>query len=148
MIFRKPSDHLDFSKARRAGRSSRSGKRVPSRLRRKRSLKIESLEERLALTTLFWQGDLSNDWNTAGNWEQNEVPDNNDVLVFDTGTPDFNSFAPNNDIGGLTGIEIQIDDNDAGFDFTITGNSVGLAANGIWHSGSNVTETVINIDLR
>ena len=35
-----------------------------------------------AVNTLVWQGDESTDFNTAGNWDGNAVPDSNDVAIF------------------------------------------------------------------
>lgn len=93
--------------------------------------------------TLYWQGDASNLWSVAANWNtaqngagSDQVPANADVLVFDTNTPGVGNFANNNDLVGLTDIEIQIVDDDAN-DFSISGNSIELAANGIIQTTTN-----------
>ncbi|MCA9248489.1 MAG: hypothetical protein KDA42_15295, partial [Planctomycetales bacterium] len=117
--------------------------------RRQRAAQFEPLEDRRVLATFTWQGDVSNDFSNADNWEEAAAPTagTDHTLIFNTGTPGFNSFAPNNDIAGLTGITIEIVDNNAGFDFTIGGNAIGLAAAGITNGGSEVGVTSINTPL-
>ena len=136
-------------------KNKRQLRRSRQRISSRRRLRLESLEARRVLATLFWQGDVSTDWSAVGNWaddiagtDTGNVPDGDDVLVFDDNTGDFNSFDANNDIVGLTGIEIEINDSSAAFDFTLGGpQSVGLGAAGIANGGSESGFTVINMDL-
>jgi len=46
---------------------------------------------RALVPTYTWTGSVSNDWNTAGNWDLNTVPSNTNEVFIPSGTP----FAPN-----------------------------------------------------
>lgn len=139
------SNLIDRLISRSRNKASRSRMVASQRTRMKKKFFLETLEDRRLLTTLFWQGDVNSNWSEAGNWntlqdgtgtDQAPQAANNDVLIFDTNTPGVGNFANNNDIVGLTGIEIQIVDDDANT-FNISGNSLGLAANGISFTSSN-----------
>ncbi|RMG33979.1 MAG: hypothetical protein D6725_15025, partial [Planctomycetota bacterium] len=118
---------------------------------------VEWLEDRTLLSTLYWEGDVDANWSTVGNWSSDGMgtpavagPANGDTLVFDTGTTGLTSFTSNADTS-LTGITIQIVDNDAANDFTIqsgAGVSVGLSAmGGISHTQTAATAgTTISIE--
>ncbi len=135
-------------------------RRLRQRNSSRRRLRVECLEARRVLATLFWQGDVDTDWSTVGNWaddiagtDTGSTPANDDVLIFNTNTVDFNSFTADNNIAGLSGIEIQIVDDSAGGDFTLGGAvSVGVSTTGdstigITNSGSDVGGTTINTPL-
>lgn len=117
---------------------------------------MESLEARRVLATLFWQGDAANtNWGTAGNWaddlagtDTGALPANGDTLVFNTNTTGFASFTANNNLAGLTGIDIQIVDDSGAGDFTIGGvSAVSLSGSGITNGGTTVGTTTINTPL-
>lgn len=74
------------------------------------------------------------------------MPANDDTLVFSTATTGMNNYTPNNDLA-LTGITIQIADNNAANNFTFNGGTVGLSAVGMSHSGSQVGTTTFNTNL-
>ncbi|MCE9609879.1 MAG: autotransporter-associated beta strand repeat-containing protein [Chthoniobacter sp.] len=96
---------------------------------------------------IFWLGTTDGNFN-ANNWTGTTgtamvptlVPLNNDALIFDTAEASFNnvggSYAPNNDLTGLTGVSLAITDSDATNDFAIAGNDLSIGAAGIV---SNVT---------
>jgi hypothetical protein len=110
-----------------------------------RRLLVESLEERRVLATLTWVGDVPGAgnnvlWgaNNAGNtnWKDeadaDALPADGDTLVFDGSGA---TFALTNDIANLDNLTLQFTDAVAG-DYSIAGNTIGLAAAGIT---SNVT---------
>ncbi len=97
----------------------------------------EPLENRLLLTTLYWQGDVDQQWSTPGNWTTNSstgsfsslTPANGDTLIFDSATttpsPLLN-YTSNADIS-RTNIKIQINDRVADANnFVITSNPSGV----------------------
>src|SRR5258706_275665 len=89
---------------------------------------IEILEDRSTPAALDWTGAVSNNWNTAGNWTQNQVPSAaNNVLNLDV-TSAVTKYASNNDTAGLTGMTTNITDAPPAGDFTITGLNVGVTA--------------------
>ncbi|HUR53632.1 MAG TPA: autotransporter-associated beta strand repeat-containing protein, partial [Gemmataceae bacterium] len=116
-----------FRKPRRAA--------TPARTSR---LSLTHLEDRVTPATLHWTGAASTAWSNPANWVENVNPANGDRLVFDTTTPGFVSFAPNNDIAGLTGLTIGINDSSSGGDFTIGGSAFGLRTS----AGVAITSTV------
>ncbi len=70
------------------------------------------------------------------------------MLLFNSNTVGLTSFTADNDIPGLTGIEIQIVDDSAAGNFILGGTeSVELSSAGITRSGSDVFNTTINTDL-
>ncbi|WP_227255065.1 beta strand repeat-containing protein [Frigoriglobus tundricola] len=86
-------------------------------------------------TTLHWTGAASSNWSAAGNWEEGAAPVSGDTLVFDTTTAGFAAttaaFAPTNDITGLTGLTVVVNDASAAGDFAISGDALGLTTTGI-----------------
>ena len=92
-------------------------------------VRIEILEDRTTPATLDWTGAAGANWNTPGNWVQNQVPSaTNNVLNFSSATAGITSFTSNNDINGLTGLTITITDASTAKDFKITGNNAGIAS--------------------
>jgi autotransporter-associated beta strand protein len=99
--------------------------------------------------TCNWIGTVNSNWSNSGNWQGGVAPSSNDTVVFDTTTVGFAgtaaAFAPNNDITGLSGLTIIINDASAARDFNLKGNAVGLGAAGITStvsSGNNATEAM------
>ncbi|MDG1893816.1 MAG: hypothetical protein P8J37_02800 [Fuerstiella sp.] len=56
------------------------------------------------------------------------VPDGGDVVVFDETSPGLNITNTNNDLAGLSRMEIRFVDNFGAPDFVIAGNAIGLAS--------------------
>src|SRR5581483_3119072 len=105
-------------------------------------LRFESLEDRLTPATLHWLGTSSSSWALSSNWAEGFIPTAGDTLVFDTTAAGFAgtaaAFAPNNDISGLTGLSIVINDASSAGDFTIGGSAIGLLS----PAGTAITSTV------
>jgi autotransporter-associated beta strand protein len=99
------------------------------------------------LTTLHWIGAQSSSWSDPRNWLEMTAPISGDTLVFDTTTAGFATFAPNNDITGLTGLTLVINDASAAGNFDLTGSSVSLAAGGITSSVSNGVNATVAMNL-
>ena len=115
-------------------------------------LSYDFLERRDLLAMLFWQGDVDSAWSTPGNWNtvQNntgadQAPANGDILVFATNTTGFSNFTSNNDLIGLSDIEIEIVDDSAANSFNITGNLVQLTD--LFQNGSSALSTIISMPL-
>jgi autotransporter-associated beta strand protein len=111
---------------------------------------VEVLESRLnpGFQTLFWLGTANGNFDAgvgAANWATSlsgpatvRLPNSGDTLIFNTNATSFvNRFAITNNVAGLTGLTIQIVDNSAAGDFSITGNALALAT-----SGNQLTSTV------
>jgi autotransporter-associated beta strand protein len=113
----------------------RKGRAAPkTRLTR---LRLEPLEERIALATRTWTGlGADNLWTTAGNWSANQPPQTSDDLVFQAGAlqpANKNNFPAGKHFRSIT---LQ------GGGYTITGNQLSLDFQGITSSaGVNVIET-------
>ena len=73
--------------------------------------------------TRTWEGDVNNNWNTAGNWAENAVPANGDVLVFPDNPVSRDS---NNDIAGLSIASVSVTTTNSGADYNFTGNGITL----------------------
>jgi autotransporter-associated beta strand protein len=94
-------------------------------------------------------GGTGNQWNVAGNWEENQVPTSGSTVILDTTTPGFNAtangFNPVNDVSSLTNLILVVNDASAAGDFNLTGNPLGLrntagvAIRSTLSSGSAVT---------
>jgi autotransporter-associated beta strand protein len=109
------------------------------------------LEDRVTPTTLHWIGASGNQWGTAANWLENAIPNTGDALVFDTTTAGFsataNGFGPVNNVSGLTGLTLTINDGSAANDFNVTGTAVGLAAGGITATVTSGTGATVGTPL-
>jgi len=105
---------------------------------------------------LFWQGDGGDtNWSTTANWNTkqdgsgtDQLPGNDNVLVFDTNTTGLSSYTANNDISNLMGLALQLTDGNVGNDFTLSGNEVTIGASGITHSLTSGTATSISMPIR
>ncbi len=110
---------------------------------------VEILEDRLAPATLHWigaSGTGGNLWSVAANWKEDSVPVNGSSLVFDITTAGFlsasNGFNPDNDITGLTSLDLTINDTSGSTNFDLTGNAIGLSSTGISSDASSGNATV------
>jgi autotransporter-associated beta strand protein len=119
----------------------------------RRSLHLESLEERSLLATYTWTGATNTNWNTDTNWLGNVKPvagAGPDTLVFATANlTGAANYTSNNDIAGLTqAFNIQITDTDtaAGKDFSLTGTAVNLGSGGLTNSTAGTT-TIANLNV-
>jgi autotransporter-associated beta strand protein len=73
--------------------------------------------------TRTWQGDVDQNWSTAGNWAENVAPVDGDDLVF----PDSpTSRTSNNDLVSLTLASVLVTTTDTGADYNFTGNGIGV----------------------
>ncbi len=109
---------------------------------RRRSLFVETLEQRALLTTLYWLGTTDSNWN-GNNWTNTTgtvmvpgaKPASGDTVVFDTTQSKFNnvagSFTATNNIASLTGLTVQINDSSAVGDFTLNGSAIDTGSGGI-----------------
>lgn len=65
-------------------------------------LEVEALEDRLALSTYYWQGDVSEDWGHFQNWSSNQVPQYDDSIVMDAPYGCDLTFAPTQTINSAS----------------------------------------------
>ena len=101
----------------------------------------------VAARTLHWTGQSGSAWSSPANWQEGRAPVNGDTLVFDTATVGFSpatpgAFAPSNDLVGLTGLAIRINDQSTAGDFVLGGNPVGLLGGQAVGIASTVTAGV------
>jgi autotransporter-associated beta strand protein len=105
----------------------------------------------VAVTTFHWTGAAGSNWGTAGNWAENAVPTSGATLIFDTATAGFAgtaaAFAPVNNLSGLTGLTLTLNDASAAGDFNLTGNAIGLAAGGLTAAVGTGTKAGLRMPL-
>ena len=91
---------------------------------------------------LYWLGTQGSDWNTDS-WTNNFSaaaipglrPHSGDVLMFDASHPYFrdspSTFVPDNDLVGLSNLELVVNDASVSGDFVLAGEAIGLGVGGI-----------------
>ncbi|MEM6981214.1 MAG: Ig-like domain-containing protein, partial [Planctomycetota bacterium] len=81
--------------------------------------------------TLLWQGDIDANLSTPGNWvdasgsDTFDVPQSGNTLVFNTSTVGFTRTFINNDLLGVSNLDLRVIDNQTNFpsiDFQFSGN--------------------------
>jgi autotransporter-associated beta strand protein len=129
-----------------------------ARPRRARRPHFDTLEERVVPASVFWLGTAGGNWN-SDSWAASAVgpavtglrPHNGDTLSFDNTLANFNnvavSFAPSNDLTGLTNLTLQISNTSLLHDFSLTGNGIDLAAGGITSSDVSGTGVTVGMPL-
>jgi hypothetical protein len=107
--------------------------------------------------TNTWEGDVSNDWLTAGNWSQGSVPDASDDVIIPSGTtysPMLDDESICNSITIQTGADLEMvyggylqiyNDFESYGSITFSGFNTVLEVYGdiYWKSGSSVITTNI-----
>ncbi len=89
-----------------------------------------------------WQGDVSENWNTAGNWDLNRVPNTTEEIIFPATAVLKQMF--NNRPAGTTFGKLTFEDSG----FSVTGNAITLGVGGIDMSNAAIVgTTTIGIDL-
>ena len=116
---KRPATEINYS------RESSRGKRRP--LTRKpappRHLAIETLEDRLVLTTVNWINASGGNWNVAANWSTGHVPGTGDDAVIDSAAA-LSVFLPSGDNESVHSLTTTANDT-----LSITGGSLTVAAN-------------------
>lgn len=79
-------------------------------------LSLFFLSSTLPAATITWQGDVSSDWNTAGNWDTNSVPGVGDLALIDDAATTMPIISSN--VGTVMAVDLQ------------SGTTLTIAANG------------------